>query len=293
MISRTQKKSRDSNFNCIKCKTRLTLFKKSSFFRLKSEKTLEFANAFKPDLIAELEGLVCINCYMNGKRLFQKLNSYRTEALQAENASFTDFTLENNHPISIESIDLISCHSNIQKINDELPKNNDNPILINQSHLDELGRFNLESLAKIEPVKKEVSMDKEAIVEILDILREKSKKRCLFAEFADPTNEMRNWEKRSKSQALAVYLFWLKTNMEQETIAAFFCSIEMIDVSHFCQQIRDALMNDFVPSYLGSNIRTREDWVSQNSLVAKELYSINEDKLVFFADGKFFFEILK
>jgi len=53
-----------------------------------------------------------------------------------------------------------------------------------------------------------------------------------------------------------------------------------------CQQVRDALTEDFVPYNLGPSVMGRDEWVKQNSEIAKELYCLGEDQLVIIADGK-------
>ena len=144
--------------------------------------------------------------------------------------------------------------------------------------------FRKDALDKITPFKERVLLTKESISDIIQSLRERSQKRSIFDDFYDSTrlNEdicrsttgfskenfieilnslttMRDSEARSKSQALAVYLFWLKTGLDQETIAAYFNIKNRIDISHFCQQVREALFSDFVPKNLGSSLYTREE----------------------------------
>jgi predicted transcriptional regulator len=62
---------------------------------------------------------------------------------------------------------------------------------------------------------------------------------------------MRSSNQRTIFQALAVYLFWLKTGLDQMTITAIF-GLSQQDVSRYLQQIREGLMKDFVPNYLGN-----------------------------------------
>ena len=62
---------------------------------------------------------------------------------------------------------------------------------------------------------------------------------------------------RTKSQALAIYLFWLKTGMTQETIAAYFGGdLEQRDISHLNEQVRTHL-DEFVNKNYGSKHLTR------------------------------------
>ena len=45
------------------------------------------------------------------------------------------------------------------------------------------------------------------------------------------------------------------------------------------------MLKDFVPSYLGSNLRSRTDWIQNNSFFAKELFELNEEQLSLVDDG--------
>ena len=49
---------------------------------------------------------------------------------------------------------------------------------------------------------------------------------------------MRNTNERSLSQALAIYLYWLKTGLDQDSIADHFGTITRRQVSAYCEQIR-------------------------------------------------------
>ena len=108
-----------------------------------------------------------------------------------------------------------------------------------------------------------------------------------FGFIADCLCSMRDSDKRSKLQALAVYLFWLKTGLSQEMIATHFDTITQIDVSRFCQQSRDALTRDFVVKYIGSNIKTREECLKHNSYIAKELFDLSDSQFIIICDGTY------
>lgn len=64
---------------------------------------------------------------------------------------------------------------------------------------------------------------------------------------------MRDTEQRKKSQALAVYLFLLKTGLDQHTMAALFEIESQRIVSRYLSQVRESLINNLVPKYLGIN----------------------------------------
>ncbi|CAF0717678.1 unnamed protein product [Brachionus calyciflorus] len=89
-----------------------------------------------------------------------------------------------------------------------------------------------------------------------------------FLDLLSSLRSMRDSINRTKSQALAVFLFWLKTCLDQLTIASYFSLENRISISHMCQQVRDALTEDFVPYNLGLSLMGRDDWVKQNSEIA-------------------------
>ncbi|CAF1082914.1 unnamed protein product [Brachionus calyciflorus] len=96
---------------------------------------------------------------------------------------------------------------------------------------------------------------------------------------------MRDSINRTKSH-VAVFLFWLKTGLDQQTMASFFSLENRISISHMRQKVRDALTEDFVPFNLGPSVMGRDDWVKQNSEIAKELYFLGENQLDIIADDK-------
>ncbi|CAF0839776.1 unnamed protein product [Brachionus calyciflorus] len=100
---------------------------------------------------------------------------------------------------------------------------------------------------------------------------------------------MKDSNVRTKSQALAIYLFWLKTGLNQEAIKAHFKIENRTDVSRYCEQVRAALTEYFVPNYLGCESLRRDQWVIQNSTIATELYSLSNDQLVVIADGTYIY----
>ncbi|RNA36622.1 Vacuolar sorting-associated 13C [Brachionus plicatilis] len=81
---------------------------------------------------------------------------------------------------------------------------------------------------------------------------------------------MRSSNTRSVCQALAVYLFWLKTGLDR-----------------YCQQVRKALTDDFVPLNIGANHLSREKWLIENNTVAKKLHTTDKNQMVFIADGTY------
>ena len=180
------------------------------------------------------------------------------------------------------------------------------------SHL-QGNRFKKEALDLIRSFKNEVKLDSKSVKDLISSLIEAAKKKSLFEDFADLNSiddetckettgffknefekindylgEMKDSSIRTKSQALAIYLFWLKTGLNQEAIKAHFRIENRTDISRYCEQVRTTLSQFFVPEFLGCDALKREEWVNQNSIIAKELYSLSNEQLVVIADGKYF-----
>ena len=94
---------------------------------------------------------------------------------------------------------------------------------------------------------------------------------------------------RNKSQALATYLFWLKTGLDNRTIATIFSLDNHQSVSEYCQQVRNSMMKDFVPKNLGAKHLPRNVWTSQTCTSSKLLFSIPNNQLAFIADGTYIY----
>ncbi|CAF1003785.1 unnamed protein product [Brachionus calyciflorus] len=175
-------------------------------------------------------------------------------------------------------------------------------------------RFNKEALDSIVSFKNEIKMESKSVKDLICSLIDASKKKSLFDEFADFNSlddetckettgffkkefeiinhylaDMKDSNVRTKSQALAIYLFWLKTGLNQEAIKAHFKIENRTDVSRYCEQVRAALSEFFVPNYLGCNSLRRDQWVTQNSIIATELYSLSNDQFVVIADGTYIY----
>ena len=99
----------------------------------------------------------------------------------------------------------------------------------------------------IQPLSEEVNLDSNEVEQLLMKLRDPINKNSIFNQFKDPYllsnqtfirtcgvsksqliklhgchSSMNNTASRSKSQALAFYLFWLKTGCTQDIIASYF-----------------------------------------------------------------------
>jgi hypothetical protein len=100
---------------------------------------------------------------------------------------------------------------------------------------------------------------------------------------------MRSSEIRSKPQALAIYLFWLRTGLNQTAIADHFGFIEQQDFSRYCKQVRKALMHEFVKKNVGAKHQDRIEWLKHNTIFVEEFFTNYENKMVFIADGTYWY----
>ena len=100
---------------------------------------------------------------------------------------------------------------------------------------------------------------------------------------------LKNSPQRTKEQALAVYLFWLKTGLSQETISILFGIKNRTSIQKYCCQVREAISRDFIDQYLGAKAKNREEWLSNNTEMVKTLHDLNEDQLALIADGTYLY----
>jgi hypothetical protein len=106
-------------------------------------------------------------------------------------------------------------------------------------------------------------------------------------ELSSEITTMRKSSNRDIPQALATYLFWLKTGLDHRTISTIFSIDSHQKVGEYCDQVRNTLLKDFVPKNLGANHISREQWTQQNSLISKELFNVGNNELILIADGTY------
>ena len=102
-------------------------------------------------------------------------------------------------------------------------------------------------------------------------------------------NSLNNSINRTRTQALAVYLYWLRYGHPQETIANFFGLKDFHSVSDICESVRNALSKDFVPKHIGPKCLKRDEWLTKNTVLAKKCFDLADDVLVFIADGSYIY----
>ena len=80
----------------------------------------------------------------------------------------------------------------------------------------------------------------------------------------DQLVSLRDSKLRSRDQVLAVYLFWLKTGMNQQVIMAYFGIDSQQEISRYCKQARKSMEKDFLPKFIAAQHKSREEWISHN-----------------------------
>ena len=183
-----------------------------------------------------------------------------------------------------------------------------------RDHLDDCGFIHEYEIENIIIIKKSVKITGAKLTQLLKHIRDRDTKcSSLFNQFKNLSkippdlvldhtgftrdefsfiiNELKslkNSEARSKEQALAVYLTWLKTGIPQTTLSSFF-GIDNRQISHWCNQVREALIKDYVPQFLGSRSQTRHQWLNKNTDLVKELYNLTDEQFCLIADGTYLY----
>ena len=181
------------------------------------------------------------------------------------------------------------------------------------THLDkESEKLTKEALLELRPVNDATFLKESECIDLIEVLRENSKNNSVFEKLKNPktiSNElclkttgltkeefliiynslsMNESKNRTKSQALAINLFWLKTGMTQETIAAYFGGdLEQRDISHFNEQVRTHL-DEFVNKNYGSKHLTREMLIGHNTAFVNDSFGQYTKRVALLADATYF-----
>ena len=110
-----------------------------------------------------------------------------------------------------------------------------------------------------------------------------------FSSLEKKLKSLKNSPQRTKSQALATYLFWLKSGLPHRAIANLFNLDHHQTVGEYCEQTRNAMLKDFVTKHLGANHIKRSEWLTHNTQIAKNLYDMNDDQLAIISDGTYLY----
>ncbi|CAF0948707.1 unnamed protein product [Brachionus calyciflorus] len=108
-----------------------------------------------------------------------------------------------------------------------------------------------------------------------------------FICFTQFITKINNNSQRTKEQLIALYRYWIRTGTNQSTLAKLFGNkTTQVQISNYLSQIRNAIYNEFVPYFLGSN-RKREFFLKHNNQMVMELHQLNKDDLVIVCDGTY------
>jgi hypothetical protein len=177
------------------------------------------------------------------------------------------------------------------------------------SHLDEKGFLNNDAIKLIKPIVGDVVFDENSIKDLIKSFQNSKSKNQFYTQFessspleddslkligfskdeflyiVDYLNNTKESIKRTKQQALFIYLFWLRHGLSMETIATLF-DISFQDVSRYCFQIRSGLKS-FVEDNLGVKRYSRDDWLAHNTEMVSKLFIEKENQLILIADGTY------
>jgi hypothetical protein len=182
-----------------------------------------------------------------------------------------------------------------------------------KSHLKSNNTFNRRDINKIESVCDYTLLKDYEFTVLLDNIRHASNMN-IFDKFRDLPNvseyecksftnlskdnflsmlhdlkSINNSPNRSKSQALMTYLFRLKSGFGYKAISDIFSIDDFQNITNYCTQVRESLLQHFVPKNLGVNHLTRDEWTQQNTVISNELFNVNPNELVLIADGTYIF----
>ena len=107
-----------------------------------------------------------------------------------------------------------------------------------------------------------------------------------FTEFSGHIISIRNTKERKKEELIAIYRYWLTRGLLQGTIAKLKIGCNQRKISHYLQQIRDAIVRDFVPHFLGAD-RPREFYLQRNNASINELFQLNGETVCVIVDGTY------
>jgi len=99
---------------------------------------------------------------------------------------------------------------------------------------------------------------------------------------------LKNSCNRKAKNALAMFLVKLRLDLPQELLGFFFDMESQPRVSDTLKSVSAALMDSFVPKYLGVNHITRSDYIRHHkSEFVQKLFEVEDDKLVAILDGTY------
>ena len=75
----------------------------------------------------------------------------------------------------------------------------------------------------------------------------------MFIQFSNFIKSIKETPGRTKHQLIALYRYWLRKGIDQASLALLFNEkTTQNQISHYLDQIRNAIRTDFVPFFLGA-----------------------------------------
>jgi len=107
-----------------------------------------------------------------------------------------------------------------------------------------------------------------------------------FMEFTAYIKNVRDTAGRTKEQLVAIYRYWLMKGLDQNTLALLKCNTSQQQISHYLEQIRNAMNEEFVPQFLGTK-KGIEFFLKHNTESVKILHDFTDETLAVIADGTY------
>jgi hypothetical protein len=105
-------------------------------------------------------------------------------------------------------------------------------------------------------------------------------------EFTAYIKNVRDTAGRTKEQLVAIYRYWLMKGLDQNTLALLKCNTSQQQISHYLEQIRNAMNEEFVPQFLGTK-KGIEFFLKHNTESVKILHDFTDETLAVIADGTY------
>ena len=106
-----------------------------------------------------------------------------------------------------------------------------------------------------------------------------------FVNFLRHIKNIRNTKHRTKAQLIALYKYWLRKGIDQQSLSYFKKNSSQRQISRELEQARIAVYNQFTLLNLGFKHISRDFLIGQNTPSVNELYQIDKNTLVLIFDG--------
>ena len=106
-----------------------------------------------------------------------------------------------------------------------------------------------------------------------------------FFDLVKKFKSLKNSKNRTVSEAVAIFLTKLKTNLSHEVISKFLSFNNSQLIGHICDEVQNAFEQDILPKYIGTESLKRDVLLSRQSDVARHL--MHGSELILIADGTY------